>query len=87
MAARKSKALPGAYENEGVADLAQAYDELTHSAYAVWIRLMILHPAKLYDGKRELCRILGYSSKRGHEVLRELERKGYVDFVSSKKRS
>lgn len=83
---RKSKALPGAFPNDGTATIDQAYDELTRSAFAVWIRLMTERPETLKMGKAKLAALLGYSPRRSDEVLTELARKGYISVIKTRPR-
>lgn len=73
---------PSAYPNEGPVKVEDAYDELTHHAFAVWMRLMVASEPELRLGRMKLTRLLGYSHSRGNYVLLELRRKGYITWLT-----
>ncbi len=77
----RTKAVPATYPNEGPCGLAEAYEQLTRAAFAVWIRMSVAERSELRMGRGKLSRLLGYSRRQGDEVLRELERKGFVAFI------
>jgi hypothetical protein len=77
----RMKALPERYPNEGPCGLAEAYDQLTKPAFAIWIRMAVAERPELRAGRAKLSRLLGYSRRQGDELLRELERKGFVAFI------
>lgn len=79
-ARRKHRLHPDQYHS-GPVGLAEAYTELSKSAFSVWIRLNSMTQKELRSGKSVLCKILGYKSERGISVLEELERSGYIGFV------
>lgn len=69
------------YPDEGPCPLADAYEELTRAAFAIWIRMSVAGRGELRMGRGKLSRMLGYSRRQGDELLRELERKGFVGFI------
>lgn len=77
----RKRATPEFYPDEGPCPLAQAYEELTRSAFAIWIRMSVAGKGELRMGRGKLSRMLGYSRRQGDELLRELERKGFVAFI------
>lgn len=79
----RSKALPERYPNEGPCALADAYQELTRAAFAIWIRIAVAERSELRVGRARLSRMLGYSRRQGDELLRELERKGFIALLPS----
>lgn len=75
------KAVPDLYPNEGPCPLIDAYNQLTRKAFAVWIRLSLASPEELHAGRTKVALMLGYSKRQGDEVLRELERSGFIAFL------
>lgn len=75
------KALPSVYVGEGPADIGDAYNELSRSAFAVWIKLSVVSDEDLHGGRQHLSGLCGYSERRFNEVLLELERSGYITFL------
>jgi hypothetical protein len=75
------KALPDRFENEGPIELPEAYEKLSHVAFAVWIRLSVASREDLHGGRQYIADILGYSQRRSNEILLELERKGFIIFM------
>lgn len=65
----------GAWESISIAD---AYEDLTRCAFAVWIRLHTFTPNQLGMGRAKLGRALGYSPDRSNVIIRELFHKGYI---------
>jgi len=55
----------------------EAYEDLTHHAFAVWIRLLA-HPKKEIFNRKKISTMLDYSRQRCNEVLRELYHKSYI---------
>ncbi len=76
----KSKAHPDEFPGHGNVELNSAFEELSASAFALWMRISGEREA-LADGRRALAKLTGYSQRRIGELLQELERKGYVGFV------
>jgi len=65
--------------------LQDAWKDLTHTTFAVWVRMQNLD----YDmgsGIGKLSTHFGFGRVRFNEILKELERKGYIDVIPSKKR-
>lgn len=63
------------------ATIPEAYGELSQEAFAVWIRLMIASDDELSRGRGWIAaNLLNYSEPRANTILRELKRKGYVEF-------
>ena len=77
----RKKAVPSFYPDEGPCPLIEAYESLTRGAFAIWIRMSAASRGELRMGRSKLSRMLGYSRRQGDELLRELERKGFVAFV------
>lgn len=77
----RAKAAPDLFPDEGPCPIADAYDQLTRRAFAVWIRLSVAEPDDLRAGRARLSDLLGYSRRQGDECLRELERKGFITFL------
>lgn len=77
------KALPDRYENEGPIDISEGYKKLSRVAFAVWIRLSVASREELHGGRQYVAKLLGYSQRRSNEVLLELERKGFIMFISN----
>jgi hypothetical protein len=77
----RTKAGPERYPDEGPCGLAEAYEQLSRGAYAIWLRMSVADRAELRMGRGRLSKLLGYSRRQGDELLRELERKGFVMFV------
>lgn len=75
------KASPDLYPDEGPCPIADAYGQLTRKAFAIWIRLSVAEPDELRAGRARVSRLLGYSKRQGDEVLRELERCGFITFL------
>ena len=75
------KALPDRFENEGPIELPEAYEKLSHVAFAVWIRLSVASREDLHGGRQYIADMLGYSQRRSNEILLELERKGFIMFM------
>jgi len=75
------KAVPSVYPNEGPCGLVEAYEQLSRPAFSVWIRLSVADPHELRQGRARLSRFLGYSRRQGDELLRELERTGFITFL------
>lgn len=59
----------------------KGYEELSHSAFSVWIRLMMVNDDKLKSGRLRMAKLLGYSDSRSDCVLRELKNKGYLRLI------
>jgi hypothetical protein len=78
----RKKAAPEQYPDEGPCPLAEAYGQLSRPAFAIWIRMSVAPRAELRIGRAKLSRLLGYSRRQGDELLRELERKGFVTFIA-----
>lgn len=76
----RSKAHPDEFPGHGNVDLNRAFEELTPSAFALWLRISGEREA-LAEGRRALAKLTGYSQRRISELLLELERKGYVGFL------
>jgi hypothetical protein len=77
----RTKASPILFPDEGPCGLAEAYDQLTRGAFAIWIRMAVAERRELRVGRAKLSLMLGYSRRQGDELLRELERKGFVAFL------
>jgi len=77
----RKRATSDLFPDEGPCPLAEAYDELTRAAFAIWIRMSVADRGELRMGRGKLARMLGYSRRQGDELLRELERKGFVAFI------
>lgn len=77
----RCKAIPETYTEEGPIDIIDAYQELSKSAFAVWIRLSVSSQEQLGSGRKNLSKILGYSYNRSNAVLYELEKKGFVVYL------
>lgn len=77
----RTKAAPVLFPDEGPCGLAEAYDQLTRGAFAIWIRMAVAERRELRVGRAKLSLMLGYSRRQGDELLRELERKGFVAFI------
>jgi hypothetical protein len=76
----KIKALTADFPKMGNVDLAQAFEELSAPAFALWLRISGEREA-LRLGRPELARLTKYSRRRVCELLAELEHKGYVALV------
>ena len=61
----------------GSITIEEAYDELTHQAFSVWIRLMLAKPYQL-TGRAKTARMLNHSVSQFNAILRELKFKGYI---------
>lgn len=72
---------PDNFPGHGPAKISEAYAELTHHGFAVWMRLMVATDDELRAGRRKMARLLGYGDERSNGVLRELKRKGYISFI------
>lgn len=77
----RQKAAPERYPDEGPCSLSAAYAQLSRPAFAIWIRMSVAERGDLRVGRAKLSRMLGYSRRQGDELLRELERKGFVAFI------
>ena len=77
----RKKASPLLYPDEGPCGLADAYAQLSHQAFAVWVRLAVAERSALRMGRARLSKLLGYSRRQGDQVMRELELKGFIAFV------
>lgn len=77
----RQKASPLRYPDEGPCGLADAYDQLSQQAFAVWVRLAVAERSALRVGRAQLSAMLGYSRRQGDQVMRELEHKGFIAFV------
>lgn len=75
------KASPDLFPNEGPCDITEAYDQLSRNAFAVWIRLSVAEQEELRSGRTNLAERIGYSTRQCNEVLRELDRKGFITFL------
>jgi len=75
------KASPDMYPDEGPCPIADGYAQLSRKAFAVWIRLSVAEPDELRAGRTNVSALLGYSKRQGDEVLRELERNGFIAFL------
>lgn len=78
----RQKAVPDRYPNEGPCPLAEAYEQLSRPAFAIWIRMSVAPRADLRMGRAKLSSLLGYSRRQGDELLRELDRKGFVACIA-----
>lgn len=67
----------GVWEAQGIAE---AYDELTRNAFAIWIRMHTMTPNQLAMGRAKIAKVFGYSPDRNNVVMRELFHKGYIVF-------
>jgi len=76
----KIKALQTDFPGMGDVELAQAFEELSAPAFALWLRISGEREA-LRRGRPELARVTKYSRRRVCELLLELEHKGYVALV------
>jgi hypothetical protein len=77
----RKKALPEMFPGEGPCSLIEAYEELSRPAFAIWIRMAVAEHDDLRAGRTKLTALLGYSRRQGNELLKELERKGFVTFL------
>jgi hypothetical protein len=58
-----------------------AFNELTKTEFAVWIRLCTMSPNQQAIGRNKLYRILNYQVQRPSDtILRQLSDKGYILF-------
>jgi hypothetical protein len=80
---KKQKAVISTFQGFGPVRIEDAYDELTHHGFAVWMRLVVAETRELQQGRTKLAKWLGYSQCRSNTVLRELKRKGYISFVTN----
>lgn len=67
----------GIWEAVSIAD---AYDDLTRNAFAIWIRMHTMTPNQLAMGRAKIARVFNYSSDRNNVVMRELFHKGFIVF-------
>lgn len=65
------------------ATIADAYNELSQEAFAVWMRLLVARDSELAKGRGPVADMLGYSEGRSNAILRELKHKEYIEFVKS----
>lgn len=77
----RHKASTAEFTNQGPVRLEQAYSELSRAAFGYWLRILGEDSA-LVDGRTALSKVTGYSIRRSNELLKELERKGYVGFFT-----
>lgn len=75
------KATAADFFGEGPVAIDTAYRELSHHAFAVWIKLMVSSDEELRVGRRALAKFLGYGQHRSNAVLLELKNKGYVSWI------
>ena len=62
-------------------NVSEAFDELTKTEFAVWLRLCTMTPNQLAIGRNKLYKILNYSQQRACDsILRKLSNKGYILF-------
>lgn len=62
----------------------EAYNELSRSAFATWLRLHMLSENELKVGMTKLAKSLGYKYRGFYDVTNELRRKGYIDIEFGK---
>jgi hypothetical protein len=55
-----------------------AYEELTRSAFNVWIRMHVMTPNQMAMGRAKIAKVFGYSPDRSNVIMRELFHKGYI---------
>lgn len=75
---KRRKATPDLYPDEGPCDIAEAYDQLSRGAFAAWIRMCVAERDDLRQGREHLAEVLGYSKRQSDELIRELERSGFI---------
>lgn len=62
-------------------DIRQAFDELTKTEFACWVRLCTMTPNQLALGRNKIYKLLGYQIQRPSDVvMRSLANKGYLMF-------
>jgi len=66
------------------ATITEAFKELSKSAFAVWIRLMMV-PEKQLVNRIEMAKLLEYSPAQCNSILRELKQKGYLKMIRGSK--
>ena len=64
------------------ATIIEAYEELTPTAFAVWIRLMASEPNQLI-GVSKIAKMINFSVTQTRAWLRELKFKGYIKISST----
>jgi hypothetical protein len=74
----KHPAHPDNYPDEGPISLVDAWEELSHTEFALWCRLCAEPPEGLYHGRRGLAKRLGYSYRQFNELTRALSRQRYI---------
>jgi hypothetical protein len=75
----RSKAHPDEFPGHGHVELKKAFEELSSSAFALWLRISGEREA-LRSGRSAIAKLTGFSQRRISELMLELERKGYVGF-------
>jgi predicted transcriptional regulator len=66
---------------DGPSTLADAWRELRPIEFALWCRLCASDAPGLAEGRKTLAEKLGYSYRQLNQILRELDRKGFVSLV------
>ena len=80
MKTRKRKAAKSSPHWDAVS-ISEAFDELTKTELAVWMRLCTMTPNQLAIGRNKLFKILNYNQQRASDhILRNLSDKGYILF-------
>lgn len=74
----KHPAHPDNYPAEGPITLEEAWSELSHAEFALWVRLCAEPPDSLYQGRRGLAKRLGYSYRQFNELTRSLSHRRYI---------
>lgn len=74
----RHKATADLFPDEGPCPIADGYTELSRGAFAAWIRLCVAEPDDLRQGRQHLADLLGYSLRQSNELIRELERSGFI---------
>jgi len=72
---------PEEYPGNGDLSLADAYKELSRTAFAVWVRLMASSEEELGMGRRKLAIHLDYGKNQCNVLLRELRDKGFISMI------
>ncbi len=57
----------------------KAYKDLSPQGFAVWVRLHVVPPEELTQGRGRIAKLIGYSEGRSNAILRELTLQGYLE--------